>query len=166
MARYRLPPDVKAAALSYVQGYKRRRIEYKKKYNDIINRGGANYEVYIEKEKDENGKEIEVECRHYPQRVSGAVGNPTERKALELEMLSRDPDTERMRAVEMARDLIGDHIDSDEVRMALVNGIMKNCESGRVNPYEKLDLPTIGRNEFFDERRRFLYHVAKYGKLI
>ena len=87
MARYRLPPDVKAAALSYVQGYKRRRIEYKKKYNDIINAGGQNFEIYQETGKDENGKEIKVECRYYPQRVSGAVGNPTERKALELEML-------------------------------------------------------------------------------
>lgn len=166
MARYRLPPDVKAAALSYVQGYKRRRIEYKKKYNDIINRGGANYEVYTEKGKDENGKEIEVECRHYPQRVSGAVGNPTERKALELEMLSRDPDTERMRAVEMARDLIGDHIDSNEVREALVRGIIQNCEDGRKNTYEKMVVPTVSRKMFYEERRRFLYHVAKYGRLI
>lgn len=166
MARYRLPSDVKASALSYVQGYARRRQEYKKRYNDIINSSGAAWETYKETVKDENGKEISIECRYYGSRPTGKPGNPTERKAFELAMLDARQDTQLMRAVERARDLIGDRIDSDEVRNALICGIMKNCENCRNFAYEYLDLPGIGRTAFYDERRRFLYYVAKYSGLI
>lgn len=166
MARYRLPVDVKYTALSYVQGYQRRRAEYKKKYNDIMNSTAANFETYVEHDVDEHGKEVKIECRDYGSRPTGCVGDPTERKALELEMLSRHPDTLRMKAVERARDLIGDRIANDEVREALVKGIFLNCESGRKYAYEDLNMPGIGRTTFYDERRRFLYYVAKYSDLI
>lgn len=166
MARYRLPVDVKYTALSYVQGYQRRRAEYKKKYNDIMNSTAANFETFVEHDLDEHGKEVKIECRDYGSRPTGFVGDPTERKALELEMLSRHPDTLRMKAVERARDLIGDHIASDEVREALVKGIFLNCERRQNWTFEKLNLPTISRKEFFEERRRFLYYVAKYSELI
>lgn len=164
--KYRLPADVKAAAISYVQGYQRRRLEYKKEYNNIINSAGANYDTYWETTTDEKGKEVRVECRCYGSRPEGACGNPTEQKAFRLAMLDAKFDTKILRAVERARDLIGDRIDDDEIRNALVNGIFRNCDSGRRWPYENLDLPTIGRNEFFEERRRFLYYVAKFSGLI
>lgn len=164
--KYRLPADVKAAAISYVQGYQRRRLEYKKEYNNIINSAGANYDTYWETTTDEKGKEVRVECRCYGSRPEGACGNPTEQKAFRLAMLDAKFDTKILRAVERARDLIGDRIDDDEIRNALVSGIFRNCERRQNWTFERLNLPTISRNEFFEERRRFLYHVAKFSGLI
>lgn len=165
--KYRLPADVKASAIGYVQGYQRRRQEYKIEYNNIVNSSSANFETYKETVIAEDGKEKQIECRYFGTRPVGMSGNPTERKAFALAMLDARQDTLLMKAVERARDLIGDRIYDDEVRDALVRGIFKNIiEGGRRAPYENMDLPTIGRNEFFEERRRFLYYVAKFSGLI
>lgn len=166
MAKYRLPEDVKLTALSYVKGYPRRKAEYMAKFNDIVAGKGFPFDTYTVDGYDERGDPCKVECRIPIDRVSGSVGNPTERKAFLLERLSRHPETVRMRAVENAMDLIGDRIRNEELRRDLVKAILLNCDSGRVYPYNEIRLPGISKKAFFAERRRFLWYVAKYSDLI
>ena len=166
MAKYRLPEDVKLSALSYVKGYPRRKAEYMKKFNDIVTGKGFPYEVYTVPAFDERGEPCELKCLSPIGRVSGSIGNPTEQKAFLLERLSRDPDTIKMRAVERAMELIGDRIMADDLRQKLVKAVLLNCDSGRVNSYEEMELPGISRKSFFAERRRFLWYVAKFSDLL
>lgn len=161
MADYRLPEDVKRTAISYVQGYERRKKEYNRRYHEIMDATEALWEEYTAVYA---GKE--VKCRAYENRRSGLPGKPTEGKALRLEKLRSHPDTVKMLAVEKAYDEIGERYGSSDIRQFLADGIMMNCRSGRKWNYEALNLPTITRKEFYKERRKFLWRVARYAELI
>lgn len=166
MAKYRLPEDVKLCALAYVKGYARRKALYMTKFNDIVAGKGFPFETYTIDGYDERGDPCKVECRVPMNRDSGSVGNPTEWKAFLLERLSHDPDTIKMRAVEKAMDLIGDRIRSDVVRKQLVEAVMLNCLDRKEYTYERSKVIGICRTEFYAERRRFLWYVAKYSDLL
>lgn len=161
MAEYRLPEDIKLAAISLVKGYDRRKKEFEERFRDIVEATGVGWDEYI---AEIGGKD--VVCRSYEGRGSGMPGRPVEAKAQRLEKLMTRPDTIRLRAVERAYDEIGERYGSREVRKAVSDGILKNCRSGRRWPYEALDLPGITRKEFYKERRKFLWRVARYAGLI
>lgn len=156
MSRYSLPDDVRMEVIGYVRGYQRRSALVRKIYNDILEGSAAAYETY---------KIGEKEYRIYFPK-SGEPGKPTEMKALALEKLNRTADMIRVRAVEESLVLIGEGIKNEEIRRELQKGIWKNCLSGRKYPYEKLGLTAISRKEFFRERRKFLWRIAKNAKLI
>lgn len=166
MSRYQLPEDVKLAALSYVKGYHRRKAEYLKAYYDIMNSSSFPYEEDEVMGVDENGNPCKIKSLVPKTRVKGQNGDPTARKALELELLQRKPDTQKMRAVDRAMDLVGDRIRSEELREKLVEAIMLNCIDRRENTYEDLGLDGICRTDFYMERRRFLWYVAKFSDLL
>ena len=161
MAKYRLPEDIKLASISLVKGYDRRKKEFNEKVRDNMESTAAGWEEYTDTIC---GKE--VVCRYYEARRSGTSGRPTEARAIRLERLMNAQDTIWLRAVENAADEIGERYVSEEIRRALRDGIMLNCKSGRRWPYEALDLPTISRKDFYAERRRFLWRVAKNAKLV
>ena len=161
MAKYLLPEDIKLASISLVKGYDRRKKEFNEKVRDIMESTAAGWEEYTETI---GGKE--VVCRSYEARRSGPPGRPTEARAIRLERLMNAQDTIWLRAVENAADEIGKRYGSEEIRRALRDGILKNCRSGRRWPYEALDLPGITRKEFYKERRKFLWRVARYAGLI
>lgn len=161
MADYRLPEDIKLAAISLVKGYDRRKRDFDAQVRDIIEETAAVWEEYMDVVE---GKE--TRCRSYDGRRSGLPGRPTEAKAMRLDKLMHKPETIRMRAVERAYDEIGERYGSREIRKAVSDGILKNCRSGRRWPYEALDLPGITRKEFYKERRKFLWRVARYADFI
>ena len=120
MARYRLPDDVKLAALAYVKGYPRLKAKYMREFNDIVSATSFPFDVYKEDSVNEKGEPCKFDCLVPKVRVEGQVGNPTEQKALKLELLQRKPYVKRMRAVEKAMDLVGDRIRSEEIGRAHV----------------------------------------------
>lgn len=166
MARYRLPDDVKLAALAYVKGYPRLKAKYMREFNDIVSATSFPFDVYKEDSVNEKGEPCKIDCLAPKVRVEGQVGNPTEQKALKLELLQRKPYVKRMRAVEKAMDLVGDRIRSEEVRDALVEAVMLSCMDRKEYTYEKSQVVGLCRTEFYAERRRFLWYVAKYSDLI
>lgn len=166
MARYRLAEDVKLCALAYVKGYPRRKEKYLKEYNDIIKSTAFPYDIYTVDGIGEDGKPCKIEHLAPRVRTVGQVGNPTERMALELELLQRKPDTLKMRAVERAMDLVGDRLRSEELREKLVEAVMLSCMDRKEYTYERSQVVGVCRTEFYAERRRFLWYVAKYADLL
>lgn len=166
LSRYRLEEDIKLCALAYVKGYPRRKSEYMAEYNAILNESSFPYEEYEIDGIDENGKPCKIKSLAPKARVTGMVGNPTEQKAFRLEMLQRSQDTKLMNAVERAMDLIGDRIRSDDLRKRLVQAVLLNCLDRYENTYESFGLNGICRTDFYAERRRFLWYVAKYSGLL
>lgn len=154
--KYKLPNDVTLIALAYVKGYNRRRKAYNERYNEILYSGGEHYDSYTE-----NG----VEHRFYTPH-SGFNGSVVETKAIKLEQLSNTADGRKLKAVDKAFEEIGGEIESEEVRKALQKGVWLNCISGRHHPYEKLDMPGVGRKLFYRERQRFLWRIARNDNLV
>ena len=69
-------------------------------------------------------------------------------------------EVERMMAVERALMSVGGDIESDELREQLRTAMMLNIESGRQYPYEKLQLDSISRSDFYRRKEKFLEDIA------
>ncbi len=158
--RHKLPDDVKQSVISYIRGYDRRLKRYLSMRSDIINSTGCAFAEYTASHE---GKQ---ETRRQYFSHGSEVGRPVENKAEKLEALEFQPDVKKMRAVEQAKNTIGADLQSEELREKLKTAIWLNCLAGRQYPYEILDVPTIGRNEFYRRKAEFVYLIAEIEMLI
>lgn len=165
-----LPDNVKAQCIAIVRDYPRLIRMYHEGRRNIIEGSPSRYTTVKLKvptgETDENGALIysTSEYREHNAR-GGGDGRGLEDKARKLEEMEDWYIVRQMRAVERAKYLTGRDL-PDQLRQKLVDGIVLNCESGRRYPYELLDVPTVGRNEFYHYRRDFLVTIAQLIKLI
>jgi len=140
--KYKLPPDVKTACISYVRGYERRVGEYEEKRDEIIGASrGISYDIG---------------------RVGG--GGKTDvifNKTLKLQELETYFGTKIIRAVEQAKNQIGSDIQSGEQRKKLTDAIWDCCLYGRNFVYIYYNLK-MDKATFYRRRNRFLYNIAQY----
>ena len=136
-----MPRDVRALVLAHVRGYERRREALRQA------RSGA------------------ITDRPEPAAAGGGGrksrrGSDTERRALELDRLTRCADGASVRAVEAALSAVGEDIEDAEVRRKLRDAVLLSCRCGRGFPYERMNVPTVGRDDFYRRRNAFLADVA------
>ncbi len=152
----KLPWDIKQECLWIVRGYDRRVKQYIAQQQDIIDAGGENYVMYrhVEGNKFEERRAIMPHANN--------TGRPIEDRQAQLEAIEHFPETLKMRAVEYARLRIGLDCGSKEERQRLTNGIILNCECGRMYPFQYLNLPDFSDSDFHRRKDAFLRDIAKY----
>ena len=146
-----LPWWVKQQCLAVVRGYEASRKEYLRMRREILDAGSGNGPVdYI----DEKGRKQStlIPGAHHASRT-------TENKALRLEALESSQACRQIRAVEHARDRIGEGL-PEALRDMLRDGIMLNCMNGRKYNYERLYVTGISRSEFYRFRDTFFRMIA------
>ena len=87
-------------------------------------------------------------------------GRP-EKAAEELEALDKSGDSRSVRAVETALMLACHGIRSRTVCEHLCRGLVRNLCNRRLWPYERLNLPGIGKKEFYRRKQDFLVALAE-----
>lgn len=137
--KYPLPNDLKMRCLSLVRGYDRMVLEYHKERNEII----------YSTPKPPDG-----------QPKGNAVGDSCYSKNELLDKLDRKFDTDAMRAVEQAKLHIGLDMANEEDRRRLTNAIWDSCIEGRNFIFEYRAL-NVGKTNFYERRRKFLYEIAE-----
>lgn len=148
-----LPDDVRNACIQYVRGYERLVREYYRRRREVLaSRSCRRIEVA---DPESPGKTMWV----YPP-SNHEVGRGTEEMARRLEAIENRFDTKVMRAVEQARSRIGTDL-PDDLRNKLADAIWLSCKNGRMYRYEILDVPGVGRSNFYERRKSFLVDIAK-----
>lgn len=153
-----LPYDVKQECLWIVRGYRRRVNAYKAARREIIEGTPCRYRTVKDQK---TGKYIRV----YPP-MSGVASRSAEEKAFQLEALEEWPETKRMRAVEWAKEQVGEDIENLDVKKRLAEALMISCEKGKKYPYERLGELSVGKTNFYKRRNEFLQDVAIFLGLI
>lgn len=157
--KYKLPKDVYQSTLWIIRGQQRRESEYKEKYYDILEGGGANY---ISK-RNKDGKETE---RIYMPSGKGTNKSSTEIKALALDALENSEETIKMRNVQQALDEIGNDIADCNIRNNLINALLLNIDDRHNFSYEYLYLPEISKKRFYQYKSKLIYLVALKNNFI
>lgn len=155
--------QVKEIALCCVRLYSADVTWYRERRDDILYSSGGGYETYTKSQTTE-GVTVHEEYRVYLPHGSG-VGRPTEEKGAALVALEEHPRTRRMHAVAQAKHEIGEDIVSEDLRLRMMCAILTNCESGRKNPFNYLNVPEISRRDFYRRKERFLLSIAEKLKL-
>ncbi len=70
-------------------------------------------------------------------------------------------DTKCMRAVEQATMTVGDGLVNESDRKTLQEAILSSCINGRNFHFAYWPLP-MGKDNFYEQRRKFLYKIAIY----
>ena len=136
--KYRLPDDLKSLCISLVRGHKRRVRAYHQRRNDAM---------YASPPSPDG----------MPR--GGDMSDSTYSAAEQLEKIENTPDTAAMRAVDQAKLCIGDDL-ADGPRERLANAIWDSCIDGRNFVFRHRDL-TVGKDNFYERRRKFLYNIAE-----
>lgn len=146
-----LPWYVKQQCLAVVRGYDLSRKEYLRMRREILDEGHGGGPVdYI----DEKGRKQStlIPGQHHASRT-------TENKAMRLEALESSTAFRQIRAVEHARNRIGEGL-PESIRDMLRDGIMLNCMSGRRYSFERLFVVGISRSEFYRYKDTFFRMIA------
>ena len=136
--KYRLPDDLKSQCISLVRGYKRRVRLYHDRQTEAIHRSPPSPDGLP---------------RGYD------ISDSTPTIAAQLEAIESMYDTAAMRAVEQAKLCIGDDL-ADEPRRRLTGAVWESCMDGRNFIFSHHDL-TVGKDSFYERRRKFLYKIAE-----
>jgi len=155
----KLPWDIKQECLWIVRGYDRRVKQYIAKRQDVIEAGGANYVTYVHGDGDKR-----EERRAYMPHTSN-TGRPVEDKLAQLEAIEHYPETQKMRAVENAKLMIGADIPSDMLRQQLVQYIILSCNEGKKCPFRYFNID-MSKSDFYRRRDDFLLNIAKFLQMI
>lgn len=142
--KYPLPNDLKMRCIAIVRGYDRMAYEYDRKREEILCSSPA--------PPDGQPKE-------------NSIGDNTYDKVKKLRELEESFDAQSIIAVEQARLNIGlDFLDERE-RIKLSEAIWDSCIQGRNFIFSHRNL-IVGKDNFYERRRKFLYDIAHYLKFI
>lgn len=156
----KLPDDVRKTCIQLVRGYDRRCQEYKWKRLGLTSTSANNVITICDAEDPYNAdKQIGVMMPS-----SHCASRTTEDIALRLQELEEDPETQRMRAVEHAISRVRTDI-PQQIRKKLIAAIVLNCKSGKKYPPKVLDFEGISERQFYRERDKFIWDIAKYMRL-
>lgn len=136
--KYKMPKDVKNQCICLVQGYERRVRLYHQRREKIL------YNGTLPNDGQPKGNN-----------ASDAVCD----RVLQLEKLEEHADTIAMRAVEGAKLHIGLDLTAQECRK-LTNAIWDSCVKGRYFTFSYYNL-AMGKTNFYERKRKFLYEIAK-----
>jgi hypothetical protein len=81
-----------------------------------------------------------------------------------LEAIENLFDTLAMKAVEQSKFMIGVDLPDDQ-RQSLIRAVWDNCLDGRNFRFNEYDIP-MGKTNFYERRREFLYNIAQKMELI
>ena len=138
--KYKMPPDLKLRCISLVRGYNRLvRLYHERREN-----------VLLASPPPPDGM---------PRGTT--TGDSTQSKAERLEKIEGMYDTQAMRAIEQAKLQIGLDIVCDAERQKLTDAIIGSCVEGRNFIFEHRNL-CVGKTNFYERRRGFLYIIAQY----
>lgn len=158
--KYKIPNDVKHCVLDMVRGQERRKAEYAKAYDDILNSTSAPFSEYELKNK--NKTEM---ARAYLPKSFGNNTSSTESKAFALKALDDKQWVVIMHIIDEELKGIGNDIHNQKLRQQLIKAVYLNCIS-RNYPYEYFNLQGISRKSFFRYKNIFVYNLAiKFGLL-
>lgn len=147
--KQRLPYDIRQECLWIVRGYERRVKAYHEARRQVIDESACGF---ADKKSGER-----VFLPH-----SGGDGRPAENKVEQLAAIEDWPETQRMRAVELAKLHIGMDIQNEELRQRLTEGIFLNCTSRNEYPFRLLNLPDISERDFYRRKDSFLVEIANF----
>lgn len=153
--KYRMPDDVKGLCIALVKGYKRRVTLYHERRDNVLLATPCQYETYFDKV---DGKKVEL--RSYKQRSINSISRPVEDKHSKLLEIENHPDTLLMRAVEQSMVTIGVDLENESDAMMLKDAIVSSCLKGRDFTFGHWALP-MGKDNFYERRRQFLWYIAK-----
>jgi hypothetical protein len=167
----KLPWYIRQECLCIVKGYDARVKRYLEARQDIIESSGGGYTRYQHTEQKTDPKtkatiEVSEERWSYNAHQSGSVSNPTEVKAFRLADIETWPETQKMRAVEHAKLMIGEDLAGNDQKQALTKYIMLSCTAGRKYPFRYFDLPGFSQRDFYRRRDDFLLRIAEYLEMI
>ena len=138
--KYKMPPDLKMRCISLVRGYDRLvRLYHERRENALL-------------------------ASHPPpdgMPKGTTTGDVTESKVERLEKIETMYDTQAMRAIEQAKLQIGLDIVCDAERQKLTSAIIDSCVLGRNFIFEYQNL-CVGKTNFYERRKKFLYTIAQY----
>ncbi len=137
--KYPLPNDLKMRCLSLVRGYDRMVSDYHRRREEIIYSSPAPSDG---------------------QPRGNSNGDSCLSKVERLQLLDKRYDTAAMRAVEQAKSHIGLDMVNEEDRKRLTNAIWDSCIEGRNFIFEYRAL-NVGKTNFYERRRKFLYEIAE-----
>lgn len=152
--KYKLPEDVRAAAIHMVRGYARRLAWYRAARECILYGTACRYITYTVTA----GGHKETRRQYFSS--SSLPGKPTEDKVIRLAQLEEIPEIRRLRAVEQALRRVGQDVVDDTEREKLRRAICDSCIEGRHFVFEHRDL-CVGKTNFYKRRSLFLYEIAK-----
>lgn len=142
--KYPLPNDLKMRCIAIVRGYDRMVYEYDRKREEIL------YSSPAPSDGQPRGNGNGDECQS---------------KAEKLLKLEESFDAKSIIAVEQARLHIGlDFLDERE-RIKLSEAIWDSCIQGRNFIFSHRNL-IVGKDNFYERRRKFLYDIAHYLNFI
>lgn len=157
--RYAMNKDISRIAIEMVRGHDRRVKIYHELRGSILNGSACGYITYAVVRKKKNGeKKVEQRRQYFPR--GSLISDPTADKALRLDALERLPETLRMKAVDDAKMHIGLDIVNEPERIKLVNAIWDSCMEGRNFNVLYRNL-CVGKDNFYERRRKFLFEIAQ-----
>ena len=154
--KYKMPEDARRTVMGYIQGYPRRKMWYQQQREEILHQGSKRFEEYVM--ADGRGGRV-----YFPR--SGSTGDNTASRANRLIQLEQHPNVCIMRAIEEAQEDAGADIPSEEERRRVRQAVLDSCVLGRNFTFEYSALP-LGKTNFYERRRRFIWIVAKKLRLI
>lgn len=149
-----LPYDIRQECLWIVRGYDRRVKAYLEARRQVLGGTACGF-------VDTTATQDKPSMRAYLPHGSGS-GRPAESKYEQLAAIEDWPETQRMRAVEVAKVHIGQDIENAELRQRLAEGILLNCCSRNEYPFRVLNLPDVSERDFYRRKDRFLLEVAGF----
>lgn len=159
--KFPLPIDIKQETIAYIRGYDRRKNRYLEKRKDIMY-------ASISRSSGQTVKSAADITDLYILLPKGSkIADPTANMAERLDWLERSPETQKILAVERAKEILGVDIPNQEIRESLLKAVwISYIESGRAHPYEFFYIPTVGRDRYYEYRREFLWLIAREARLI
>lgn len=158
--KYKIPNDVKLTVINIIRGQERRKAEYSKRYDDIINGTSAPFVEYELKHNDKTET-----ARAFLPKSNGSNISSTESKALALKALDEEHWVFIMNTVTAELAAIGGDIHNQKLRQQVIKAVYLNCIS-RSYPYEYFYLPGISRKSFFRYKNIFIFNLANKFKLL
>lgn len=137
--KYPMPDDLKQRCLSLVKGYKRLLKQYTQKRNEIL----------LSSKPPADGM---------PR--SGKIGDEAFEKTQKLAKLDSLFDAAVIRAIDKAKECIGLDIASTEERRRVAEAVWDSCVDRNNFTFEYRAL-CVGKTNFYERRRRFLYNIAQ-----
>lgn len=153
-----LPYDIRQECLWIVRGYDRRVKAYLEARRQVLGGTACGF-------VDTTATQDKPSMRAYLPHGSGS-GRPAESKYEQLAAIEDWPETQRMRAVEVAKVRIGQDIENAELRQRLAEGILLNCMSHKRFPYARLNLSGISEHGFKRRKNAFLIDIANFLGLL
>ena len=160
--KYKMPDYIRRRMIETVRGYERQKKRYEEMREDIMY-GSPPPNIVGEFQWNQRRKQLDGIGMHGG-RMENAISDEVPSKAEMLERLESHPIAQEIHAIDAARHNIGENIKgyvfTEKELDNLRNAVWESCLFGRNFRVEYYPV-TIGRSCFYEQRRKFLWEIAK-----